>query len=105
MCDSNADLLQAESGHSQGDPSSKLGEKHVERVEDGFMAFRVGVGQSEVIHHIWQHRPELHTRRVECTSICGICFCFFAGFCELVSLVFNAQHHPKTWQNFKLMCA
>lgn len=61
MCDNNADLLQAEGGHSQGDASSKLGEKHVEGVEDCFMAFRVGVGQSEVIHHIWQHRPELHT--------------------------------------------
>lgn len=61
MCDNNADLLQAERGHSQGDASSELGEKHVEGVEDGFMAFTVGVGQSEVIHHIWQHRPELHT--------------------------------------------
>lgn len=27
------------------------------------MAFGVGVGQSEVIHHIWQHRPELNTHR------------------------------------------
>lgn len=64
MGDANADLLQAEGGHPQGDAWSKLGEKHVERVEDGFMAFRVGVGQSEVIHHIWQHGPggQKHTR-------------------------------------------
>ena len=60
-CDSNVDLLQAEGGHSQGDASSKLGEEDVEGVEDGFMAFRVGIGQSEVIHHIWQHRPGFHT--------------------------------------------
>lgn len=25
------------------------------------MAFRIGVGQSEVIHHIWQHGPGFHT--------------------------------------------
>lgn len=61
MCHGDADLLQTEGGHSQGDASSELGEKHVERVEDGFMTFRVGIGQSEVIHHIWQHRPEWHT--------------------------------------------
>lgn len=88
MCDNNADLLQAERGHSQGDASSKLGEKHVEGVEDGFMAFRVGVGQSEVIHHIWQHRPELHTHtcRVESPNF------FFAGCCEHVSSMFNITH-------------
>lgn len=57
MCERDADLLQAERGHSQGDARCKLGEEHVEGVEDGFMAFGEGVGQSEVIHHIWQHRP------------------------------------------------
>lgn len=62
MCGSNADLLQAEGGHSQGDASCKFGEEDVEGVEDGFVAFGVGVGQSEVIHHIWQHRPGLNTR-------------------------------------------
>lgn len=61
MCERDADLLQAERGHSQGDASCKLGEKHVEGVEDGFMAFGEGVGQSEVIHHIWQHRPGSRT--------------------------------------------
>lgn len=52
------DLLQTEGGNSQGDPSGELGEKHVEGVEDGFVAFGVGVGQPEVIHHIWQHGPK-----------------------------------------------
>lgn len=61
----NADLLQAERGHSQRDAGGKLGEKHVERVEDGFVAFGVGVGQSEVVHHIWQHGPELHTHALQ----------------------------------------
>lgn len=98
MCDNNADLLQAEGGHSQGDASSELGEKHVEGVEDCFMAFRVGVGQSEVIHHIWQHGPELHTNacRVEYTPICGICFRFFAGFvCSLSLLLTITLRHGK----------
>ena len=78
MWDSNADSLQAEGGHPQGDACSKLSEEHVEGVEDGFMAFTVGVSQSEVIHHIWQHRPELHTHtcKVECTPI-YVCLFFF----------------------------
>lgn len=86
MCDGDADLLQTQGGHSQGDTSGKLGEKHVEGVEDGLVAFGVGVGQSEVVHHIWQHRPEQHTHtcRVEV---------LFAGFCEHVSFVLNTQRH------------
>lgn len=59
--DSSADSLQAERGHSQGDAGGELGEEHIEGVEDGLVAFRVGVGQSEVIHHIWQHGPGMHT--------------------------------------------
>jgi len=55
------DSLQAEGGHSEGDAGSELGEEDVERVEDGFMAFTVGVGQSEVIYHIGQHGPGLQT--------------------------------------------
>lgn len=37
------------------------------------MAFRVGVHQSEVIYHIWQHRPGLqtHTKKI----IQHSCFC------------------------------
>lgn len=67
------------------------------------MAFRVGVGQSEVIHYIWQHRPGLHTHRVE--SIHGICLCvFFKGFCEHV-FVCILNMTLKRWSNFKLMCA
>lgn len=80
MCSNNADLLEAERGHSQGDARSELGEKHVERVEDGFVAFRVGVGQSEVVHHVWQHGPASHTYtyRVECLYV------LFCRLCELV---------------------
>lgn len=93
MCNSNADLLQAEGGHSQGDPRGKFGEEDIEGVKDGFVAFTVGVGQPEVIHHIWQHRPGLKhkNRRAELN--------------EHVSFVIKVQHHSEPWLNFKLIRA
>lgn len=59
--DGDKNSLQAECGHSQGDPRSKLGEEDVERVKDGFVTFGERVGQPEVVDHIWQHGPGLHT--------------------------------------------
>lgn len=80
MCERDADLLQAERGHPQGDARCKLGEEHVEGVEDGFMAFGEGVGESEVIHHIWQHRPGSHTHTVRTDECLNFFFCVSLKF-------------------------
>lgn len=61
------------------------------------MAFRGAVGQSEIIHHIWQHGPGLNAHKNKHEAMKRVSR---DGHWELP---LNAQSNSSSWQNFKLM--
>ncbi len=66
-------LLKTKSWDPQGNSRCKLGEEHIEGVEDGFMALRFRILDFKIIHDVGKHGPEhigKHTPWIKCTK-CG----------------------------------